>query len=141
MSNQDISELRGVGERAADRLSAKGIRTQSDLRRALETLSPGAGDIYSAFQLEVVSQLDLPTIGDETVSQYTRRTESGEAIRYNWETGDRTYVLEMQEEDGTYVAEWYLEGGETFRSRRYDDRGTAVDALTRCAYRLPPRQM
>lgn len=130
-------EIHGIGEHAAEKLAKDGVTTIAELKRVLQEVEPPARHIYSSFQLAVLSELDLPTVGEQTVTQYTRREFSDGEIVYEWETDSETIILELQREGDSFRSEWYTDTGEIFRSELYDQRSSAVDALTRCAYRPP----
>jgi hypothetical protein len=72
MTKSDLLQIHGIGESTADALVRDGVTTAVELERALQELKPPVRHIYSTFQLAVLSEFDLPTIGDQTVSQYTR---------------------------------------------------------------------
>jgi hypothetical protein len=137
VTKSDLLEIHGIGEHAADKLVADGVTTVAELKRVLQEIEPPAGHIYSSYQLAVLSALELPTVGERTVAQYTRRTVSDDEIVYEWETESETIVLELQREGDAFRSKWHTDTGEILRSERHDQRSSAVDALTRCAYRPP----
>jgi hypothetical protein len=138
VTKSNLLQIHGIGEFAADALTKDGVTTTEGLKEALRNLDPPAGHIYSSFQLEVLETLDLPTIGNPTVSQYTRRTDTYDEVVYEWEQETRTFTLTLQMEDDVFRAEWLSSTEDTpLRSTLYEQRSDAVDALTRWAYRPP----
>lgn len=137
MTQTDLLAITGIGEVAVDKLSQDGITTTTGLIQALKKLEPPAQHIYSASQITVINELDLPTSGAETISQYTRQTNSDDDVVYLWETETTTYVLKLSRDGNQFCTEWSVQGGDTLRSRLYDHRSTAEKALTRWAYRPP----
>lgn len=138
MTKSNLLQIHGIGEVAADALAKDGVTTAEELKEALRTLEPPAGHIYSTFQLEVLETLDLPTIGNPTVSRYTRHTDTKDEVVYEWEREERIFSLTLQKEDDAFRAEWLSSIKDTpLRSTLYEQRNDAVDALTRWAYRPP----
>ena len=135
MTKSDLREIHGVGEVAAGKLVEDGVTTRADLKQVLRELEPPAQHIYSSFQLAVLSELELPTIGEQTVTQYTRQMYTDDEIVYEWERNSETILLELRPEGDSFRSEWHVEGGRVFRSELHDQRSSAVNALTRCAYR------
>lgn len=138
MTKSDLLKIQGVGESAAESLVRDGITTPKQLKQTLQELNPPADHIYSSFQSDVISEFNLPTIGDQTVSQYTRQTLTPDTIVYEWKRDPETFTLELQKEGDAFRAKWESTAeDDPLRSRLYKDRGAAVDALTRWAYRPP----
>jgi hypothetical protein len=138
VTKSDLLEVHGIGENAANALMKDGVTTTEQLKRALQELSPPAGHIYSSFQLDILSAMDLPTIGDQSVSQYTRKKDAGGEVRYEWKQDTETFVIELQKEGDEFRAEWFSSSEDKpFRSELFNHRADAVDALTRWAYRPP----
>lgn len=137
MTTTQLQEIDGIGEVTIPKLIDGGVETRAELETALRQLEPPAGEVYSSGQLAVLDALDLPTIGAETVAQYTRQIETDAHVRYEWVTETTTYVAELTEAGEGYRAEVGTDDGETLRTGLYDDRSDAVEALTRWAYRPP----
>ncbi|WP_435100585.1 hypothetical protein [Halorubrum sp. N11] len=138
MTKSDLLEIRGVGEYAADALVNDGIVTAAELEKALRELEPSAGHIYSSFQLDVLDEFNLPTVGDQSVSQYTRRKMGDDELRYEWQRDDETLIIELEKEGNRYRAKWTSKSTEKpFRSGLYEYKSDAENALTRWAYRPP----
>ena len=138
MTESDILQIQGIGESAAEGLVNDGVTTPDELKETLQELNPSAGHIYSRFQLDVISELNLPTIGDRVVAQYTRQTFTGDMIVYEWERDSETFILELKKEEDVFRAKWVSTAEEEpLQSERYNQRDAAVDALTRWAYRPP----
>lgn len=138
MTESDILQIRGIGESAAEALVNDGVTTPNELKETLQELNPPAGHIYSTFQLDVISELNLPTIGDRVVTQYTRQTFTGDMIVYEWERDSETFILELKKEEDVFRVKWVSTSEEEpLRSELYNQRDDAVNALTRWAYRPP----
>lgn len=138
MSKSDLLQISGIGESTADALVKSEVTTPSNLKRVLQNLEPPARHLYSTFQLSVLAEFDLPTIGNQTVSKYTRETFSEEEIVYEWERKTGILTLKMIKEGDVFRAEWRSDSEDRpLRSERYDQRSDAIKALTRWAYRPP----
>lgn len=140
VTKSDLLDIDGIGESAASGLVEEGVTTREELERVLRELDPAAEKIYSTFQIDVLDELDLPTIGTQSVSQYTRQTLSDERIVYEWDREEDTHVLELTRESDAVRAKWYetdTADGEVHRNETYEKRADAKRALTRWAYRLP----
>lgn len=137
MTKSDLRDIHGVGELAARKLVEDGVTTRAELKQVLQELEPPAQHIYSSFQLAVLSELELPTVGEQTVTKYTRQTYTDNEIVYVWERDSETILLELRSEGDSFRSKWHVEGGQVFRSELHDQWSSAVDALTRSAYRPP----
>lgn len=137
MTDPALSDVRGIGPTAIETLSAEGITSVAELRDALEELAPGAGAIYSAHQLDVIEQLDLPTAGGQHLSQYTRQSDPETELTYVWEADTARYVLTVTRDGDRFRTRWTTTGEHADRQETFEDRADAVAALTRWAYRPP----
>jgi len=132
-----LADVRGIGPTAIENLAAEGITSVAGLRNALRELAPGAGAIYSAHQLDVLDQLDLPTAGDQHLSQYTRQSSPETELTYVWEADDARYVLTVARDGDRFRTRWTTTGEHDDRQATFADQTDAVAALTRWAYRPP----
>lgn len=138
MTKSDLLKIPGIGEHAANALVNDGITAAGELEEALQTLDPSADHIYSTFQLDVIDEFNLPTIGAQSISQYTRRKMSDDELLYEWQRDAETLIIKLAKEDSGYRAEWTSKSAEKpFRSEVYESKADAEEALTRWAYRSP----
>ena len=137
MTKADLLRIDGIGEPTATKLVADGITTKSELKAALQEVSPPARHIYSNAQTAVLAALDLPTIGAPAVSQYTRQPETDRELQYRWDRQPESLILQLRKKPHGYRAEWSTETGKPLRGKHYNTRESAENALTRWAYRPP----
>lgn len=135
MVKEDLTKINGIGETTASKLEDEGVTSVADLRQALVDLQPSAGHIYSSFQRSVIDDLNLPTIGADSVSKYHLLTNSHGNMVYRWDRDEESVFLKLTEDDGEYIATWETENGDVLQSRTHSERDKAIAALTRWAYR------
>lgn len=139
MTRAELTKIHGIGETTATKLLADGVQTKAQLREALTTLAPPASHVYSTHHATVLAALDLPTIRPHaaSVAQYTQQTWSDDEIRYVWDRGPTTRVLELQREGARFRVTLRTGTGRRLQSETYATRDAALGTMTRWAYQPP----
>lgn len=134
MSTDNLTQLTGIGDLTAKRLNGEGITTREELRKGLVELHEGIHHIYSTWRVPLVEDLNLPTAGDQKISQYELVEKDDDSLLYTWFRDSQNVFLELDSKEGDYKVTIYLGGGDQRVSKKVETRKLAFDQVTRWAY-------